>query len=108
MNSIGYVFSAVRHELGNPINSVKAALSVLRTNLDTFPREVVLEYLDRLGSELGRVEDLLRSLRSFSMYEQLEPTPVQLAPFIESFVALSRSDLERRGTRGKLLLKVSH
>lgn len=97
MNSIGYIFSAVRHELGNPINSVKAALSVLRSNLDTFPREVIVEYLDRLGGELGRVEDLLRSLRSFSMYEQLEPAPVSLAPFFESFVSLARADLERRG-----------
>jgi len=99
MNNIGYVFSAVRHELGNPVNSVKAALSVLRANLDTFPREVVREYLDRLGGELGRVEVLLRSLRSFSMYEQLEPVPVDLREFLDGFVALARADLERRGVR---------
>jgi signal transduction histidine kinase len=69
MNNIGYVFSAVRHELGNPINSVKAGLSVLRANIDTFSRSVVIEYVDRLSSELSRVEVLLRSLRNFSMYD---------------------------------------
>ncbi len=99
MNNIGYIFSAVRHELGNPINSVKAALSVLKANIDTFPRATVNEYLDHLGGELGRVEALLRSLRSFSMYEQLEPLPVDLRRFFESFAALARGDLERRGIR---------
>lgn len=95
--NIGSIFSAVRHELGNPINSVKAALSVLRANLDTFSRPVVDEYLDRMGSELGRVEVLLRSLRSYSMYEQLQPTPVVVRQFFEAFAALARGDLERRG-----------
>lgn len=96
-NNIGSIFSAVRHELGNPINSVKAALSVLRSNFDRFPRQQVDEYLERMGSELGRVEVLLRSLRSFSMFEQLAPMPVDVARFFESFAQLARADLERRG-----------
>lgn len=96
-NNIASIFSAVRHELGNPINSVKAALSVLRSNFDKFPRQQVDEYLERMGSELGRVEVLLRSLRSFSMFEQLSPLPVDLAKFFESFAQLARADLERRG-----------
>ena len=99
MNNIGSIFSAVRHELGNPINSVKAALSVLRANFDTFSREAVLDYLEQMGNELGRVEVLLRSLRSFSMYEQLEPSPVDLRSFLESFAMLARVDLQRRGIR---------
>lgn len=99
MNNIGSIFSAVRHELGNPINSVKAALSVLRAQYDSFPRATVLEYLEQMGNELGRVEGLLRSLRSFSMYEQLQPAPLDLAAFLESFALLSRVDLERRGIR---------
>ncbi|MDP1823593.1 MAG: HAMP domain-containing sensor histidine kinase [Archangium sp.] len=99
MNNIGSIFSAVRHELGNPINSVKAALSVLRANFDTFSRESVLDYLEQMGNELGRVEVLLRSLRSFSMYEQLEPVAVELRPFLESFATLARVDLQRRGIR---------
>lgn len=96
-NNIASVFSAVRHELGNPINSVKAALSVLRTNFDTFPREQVDEYLERIGNELGRVEGLLRSLRSFSMFEEPVAVPVDVGRFLEGFVQLARPDVERRG-----------
>lgn len=96
MNNMGSIFSAVRHELGNPINSVKAGLSVLRSQYDTFSRETVLEYLDQMNNELGRVEGLLRSLRSFSMYEQLEAVPIELGAFLDSFALLSRPDLQRR------------
>lgn len=98
-NNIGSIFSAVRHELGNPINSVKAALSVLRANYDTFPREAVLDYLEQMSNELGRIEGLLRSLRSFSMYEQLEPSALDVREFLESFAKLARPELERRGIR---------
>ncbi len=99
MNTLGSIFSAVRHELGNPVNSVKAALSVLRANLDTFSTPVVKEYLEHLSNEMSRVEVLLRSLRSFSMYEQPESTAVDLRTFFATVANLSRADLERRGVR---------
>jgi signal transduction histidine kinase len=87
-NNIGYVFSAVRHELGNPINSVRAALSVLRANLDKFPPERVAEYVDRITAEVGRVEHLLRSLRSFSLYEEPTLAPLDVSAFSRDFLRL--------------------
>ena len=92
MNNIGYVFAAVRHELGNPINSVKAALSVLRANLDTYPKPMVAEYLDRIGSEVARVENLLRSLKSFSLYERPALQPVEMGAFVQQFARFVSDD----------------
>ncbi len=97
MNNIGYVFSAVRHELGNPINSVKAALSVLRANLESYPIQTVAEYLGRIASELGRVENLLRSLRSFSLYERPELRSLDMRTFIEQFVKLVSDEAQQSG-----------
>lgn len=97
MNSLGYVFSTVRHELGNPVNSVKMALSVLRQNLGRLPAESVERYLDRSLAELGRVEDLLSSLKSFSLYEDVQVRLVDLADLVAAFAALVRPDFERRG-----------
>ncbi len=97
MNSLGYVFSTVRHELGNPINSVKMALSVLRQSVRRLPAESVESYLDRSLSELGRVEDLLSSLKSFSLYEDVQVRVVDLADLVSGFAALVRPDFERRG-----------
>ena len=99
MNNIGYVFAAVRHELGNPINSVKAALSVLRANLDTYPRTMVAEYLDRIGSEVGRVENLLRSLKSFSLYERPALQPVEIGAFVQEFARFVSDGAHRDGIR---------
>lgn len=98
-NSIGHVFSAVRHELGNPVNSVKMALSVLRKNLGRFPLDTVTNYIDRSLTELGRVEDLLVSLKSFSLYEDIKVRDMDLADFIEKLAALARPDFEARGVK---------
>ncbi len=97
MNNIGYVFAAVRHELGNPINSVKAAVSVLRANLKAYSTDVVADYLDRIASEVGRVENLLRSLKSFSLYEQPEVRPLEMAAFVEQFVRLVADQARQSG-----------
>lgn len=96
MNSIGYVFAAVRHELGNPVNSVKAALSVLRSNVSSMPIEAVKEYLDQITFELGRVENLLRSLKSFSMFEAPQIQPLDVAAFLRSFETLVSDEARRR------------
>ena len=35
MNNIGYIFAGIGHEIGNPINSAKMTLSVLKKKIDT-------------------------------------------------------------------------
>jgi C4-dicarboxylate-specific signal transduction histidine kinase len=97
MNSLGYVFSAVRHELGNPVNSIKTAVSVLRGGLDKFSRERVEEYLERIGGEISRVEQMLRSLKNFSLFEEPSLQSVDLNSFIHQFKRLIVPDLQARG-----------
>jgi signal transduction histidine kinase len=96
-NNIGYVFSAVRHEIGNPINSVKVALGVLAANIEEFSRETIVEYVQRMATEIGRVERLLRTLRTFSAFERPQVEPVELEPFIHDFLSLVRLETEARG-----------
>lgn len=97
VENMGYVFASLRHELGNPINSIKTALTVLRQNVRTLPRERVEDYLDRVLSETARVEYLLRSLQSFNTTSRptLEPLPV--GPFLERFANMVRHDAIKRG-----------
>lgn len=95
MDNIGYTFSGIRHEIGNPINSIKMTMSVLRRNLDRFPSNVVHEYIDRTISEIGRVEYLLKSLKNFSMFETPEIKPLDLVVFLEKFIALVKTGLDK-------------
>lgn len=97
MNNIGFAFSALRHELGNPVNSIKAALSVLRADLDRYSREAIRDYLERMTYEVGRVEGLLRSMKSFSMYEDVDNRFVDLNGFLSTFARLVREEAARRG-----------
>ncbi|ORJ61565.1 two-component system sensor histidine kinase NtrB [Geothermobacter hydrogeniphilus] len=97
MDNIGFIFSGIRHEIGNPLNSIKMTLSVLRNNLGKFPPETIEEYFDRAQQEIGRMEYMLKSLKNFSMFENVECREVDLAHFMDRFLPLLSRDIESKG-----------
>ncbi|MCP5103528.1 MAG: HAMP domain-containing histidine kinase, partial [bacterium] len=99
MENLGYIFSGIRHEIGNPINAIKMTVSVLKNNLDGFSRERVMEYMDRVLSEINRVEYLLKNLKSFNMFEELNMMDIRLPEFMDKFLGLVRNDFERKGAK---------
>ncbi|MEJ2153814.1 MAG: PAS domain S-box protein [Desulfobacteraceae bacterium] len=105
MDNLGYIFSGIRHEIGNPINSVKMALSVLSMNMDTYPRLKIREFVDRSQAEILRVEYLLKALRNFSMFESPQVEPVAMARFMEDFLSLVETDFTDKGVRIQLSLE---
>lgn len=89
--NVGQMFAGIRHELGNPINSLKTALTVLNQNWRRFDDERVDHYLEHMLVEISRVEHLLRSLRTFSAFEDVQLRPCstrallrELAPVVET------------------------
>jgi len=97
MNNIGYIFSGVRHEIGNPINSAKMILSVLQYKLEKASKESIKENIDRSLVEIGRVEQLLKSLKNFNLYEKPELQVLSLVKFVQEFMNLIREDFEKKG-----------
>jgi PAS domain S-box-containing protein len=87
----------LRHELGNPINSVKMALTVLHSHLGEFSADEVVRYVERALSELGRVEYLLRSLKTFTLFDPPELQRVDMSSFVETAVAQLEPGLARQG-----------
>jgi C4-dicarboxylate-specific signal transduction histidine kinase len=55
-----------------------------------------------MAEQVGRVEYMLRSLKSFNLYETQQPHLFQAASFFENFMPLVRSDLEKKGIRIEL------
>jgi signal transduction histidine kinase len=102
MENITYIFSGIRHELGNPINSIKMTLSVLKNNLGKYSQDTIQEYVDRTLAEIMRVEYLLKSLKSFSMFENPTIQDVDLPEFMELFQSLVAGDLEKSGIKLKV------
>jgi signal transduction histidine kinase len=97
MENITYIFSGIRHELGNPINSIKMTLSVLKKNLARYSQDTIQQYADRTLAEISRVEYLLKSLKSFSMFENPVIQDVDLSEFMDLFQSLVSGDLEKSG-----------
>ncbi len=94
--SAATIFGGLRHEIGNPINSIKAALSLLHDRRHTFPPEKTSEYLERALAEIDRIEFLLRAMRSFSARERPKMEDVDPKPLLDRFLLLSGEDLARK------------
>lgn len=97
MDNVGYIFSGIRHEIGNPINSIKMTLSVLKNNLNKFSQEVISQYVERSLDEILRVEYLLKSLKSFSLYERAEIEKVDVSDLLGRLLRLIGEDFLKKG-----------
>lgn len=94
--NMGYIFAGIRHEMGNPINSIKMALSVLKANIDTYSSNTIVGYIERSLGELARIEYLLKNLKSFNMYETPDLQSLEVRPFMDKLLALLRDDFAKK------------
>ena len=96
MTNIGYIFSGIRHEIGNPINSIKMALTVLNNHITTYSIDMIKEFTERCLDEVLRVEYLLKGLRNFSMYESLDIGKISVDECVKNFTNLIRDDFSSK------------
>jgi PAS domain S-box-containing protein len=104
MENLGFIFSGICHEIGNPINSIKMALTVLSDNLENYSIETIREFVNRAMGEITRVEYLLKALKSFSMYETPVVEPVEMEGFMRHFLGLVEKDFSKKRINIKLTL----
>jgi C4-dicarboxylate-specific signal transduction histidine kinase len=96
MNNISYVFSGIRHEIGNPLNSMKMALTVLKNNLAKFSKDEISVYMQRMFDDVAKMEALLKSFKNFNMFEKPNTVCVDLESFFESLTLLLGSDVRKK------------
>ncbi|MEN8154736.1 MAG: ATP-binding protein [Acidobacteriota bacterium] len=113
MKNLGVIFSGIRHEIGNPINTIKMTMSVLKDNFSDFSDKKKNEYIDRVADEIGRVEFLLKNLKNFNMYENLTYEKIDLNEFLTNFINLVKNDFQKEGVsidtdflKGKLCISI--
>ena len=68
VENLEQVLSVLRHELGNPVNSLKITLNVLRENYDRFDDEKIRDYLSRGTKLLARQERVIEALKIYSRF----------------------------------------
>jgi PAS domain S-box-containing protein len=96
MNNIGYVFSGIRHEIGNPVSSLSIIMSLLKKKYESGTKEAVREYLEQAAAQVERIEYLLTSLKNFNMYENLQVKSLDAAPFLDKLLTLVAADMEKK------------
>ena len=104
MDNIGFIFSSIRHELGNPINSIKVSLSVLESNLETYETADIKRFISRSLSDIGRVEYLLKTLKNFSVFERPYMEPTDMRALLDKLLQLTEKDLSRQD----VTLRIEH
>ncbi|MCI5209348.1 MAG: PAS domain S-box protein [Candidatus Electrothrix sp. ATG2] len=107
MDNVGFVFSGIRHELGNPLNSLKMALSVLLRQLDDLHVDKIKEFLDRSMGEIKRMEYLLYSLKNFNVLEEQNLVLTDIAVFLENFIRVHEKDLLGNGVKMELHIEAN-
>jgi signal transduction histidine kinase len=95
-DKLGYIFSGIRHEIGNPVNSIKVALSVLRRNIDQYGKATVVEFIERSLLEVARIEYLLKALKNYSLFESPDIQRFRVEDFIANFIPLVQDEFARR------------
>ena len=92
-NELSGAFGTLRHELGNPINNLSAALTVLQRTWSTMDPEAVPSLFAEMNEEVSRMKFLIRSLRGFSGSESLHREECGLRAIVENVGRLLRRQL---------------
>jgi PAS domain S-box-containing protein len=98
-DNIGHAFAGIRHELGNPVNSLKSAVSLLRSEVSFMSAAQLASYLEAMENECSRMDFLLRSLRNFSSLDSVESHLLSVNELVESFERVEAGNARKRGLR---------
>lgn len=96
MNNLGQVLACVRHEIGNPTNAMKTALTVMSESLQVFSTEKMKTYVERCLDDVQRIQDLLERLRTFSMFDVSVRERVDLRALLKSEIPGIRDGLKKQ------------
>lgn len=91
------IFAQLRHELGNPLNSIKVTLQVLKENIETFDPMKINTYITRIIDEVARLEKLLVSMREYSRHDAMEMEQVNLREVFDDFCRLVENESREVG-----------
>ena len=93
------IISILRHELGNPVNSLKITIDVFRENYDLFDDAKKKTYLKRASELLARQEKLVEAMRSYSKFSVKEKKRIEFLPFWKNFSTMASNKLNERNIK---------
>ena len=87
MATVGRLAAGLAHELGNPLGAVLGFVHLLKRGEQS--EEVRIDFLNRIQSELNRMDSIIRALLDFARPSTPETGPVNLNELIVEGLALA-------------------
>jgi signal transduction histidine kinase len=95
--TVGRLAAGVAHEVGNPLSGILGYLSLLRGQTDATGE--TREYVDRIETEVHRINGIVRGLLDLGRPLQPILTPVEVAPLAETSVRLVAAGPDFQGVQ---------
>lgn len=90
---LGEVTAILAHEVRNPINNISTGLQVMAYNLSG--DDPNLESIERLQQDVDRLEELMKSVLTFSRAVEFDMDVVNLVPLLNRIMERVKSRLEK-------------
>ena len=92
--SVGRLAAGIAHEIGNPIGIVLGYLELLQR--DDIDQDERLELINRMGSEIQRINQTIKQLLDFSRPGSSERQPVSIRPLIQETLDVLEHQLRQQ------------
>lgn len=94
MTTMGELAMGLAHEIGNPLAGMKTVVQML---LEEELPDSVREYLRRIGNEVDRLSEFLRTFHGFSAPQETHPVPCRLEQALEDVLLWTRKEARSQG-----------
>ena len=92
LTTLGHLAAGLTHEIRNPLNSINLFAQILKNNREAPPQSV--EFLERIQSEIDRIDNLLIKLLSVSRAQSRTNSAVQVSVVAEEVLKSFQPQLE--------------
>ena len=97
MENIGLIFSGIRHEIGNPLNTIINTARIIDSDLESISRDRLKKYISWILEESGRIEYLLKSMKNYSIFDKVHNNMLDLVAFIKKFLPIIMVECRVKG-----------
>ncbi len=91
MASLGLMAGTLAHDISNPLFVMEGTLELLESRI--MPDQKAREYLSKVHEQIGRIEELVNSIRNYSRKSAGKYTKVNLIDVIEESLQLTKQML---------------
>ena len=92
--SLGILISGVAHELNNPLGNILSSCQLLKEELDSADRDLLVDWLEQIDNETMRAHKIVNALKSFGQKQDFRIESIKLSDLIDETLLLLQNDLK--------------